>query len=310
MSKIKSEEELKESERILRKFLMDLEDQTRHDPNSRGKKRDFNNNLVSVPSSIKQEDPRTGSFAHIVTKAQIPLFYKVVSSDEDLENGSLKSDNNVSNLEDYKICTISKPYDEWSNFEPFAVKNSYTCCDNKSYSETSSSSLSSETSSEKSTSEKSTSEKDSSEKFSSPKSQNSSDKSKTTFHSFCDQLSNNSELSMCEEEELGEPNVCSMKCKAGLEKQMKSIPPKTPSEIEIENTIQTLFEKYDVNKICKDIKRIQKKNTKKENIQKKAEVCENKCRKAEEKQRKKGGFDVFPQGFYIFEVLFNSNLEY
>lgn len=85
MSEQRSQEELKESERILRQFLSDLEEQIKHDPHSKGKKFDFRNNLVSIPSSVQQQDPKTGAYIHIITTTQVPLFYQLVNVEESEE---------------------------------------------------------------------------------------------------------------------------------------------------------------------------------------------------------------------------------
>lgn len=90
------------------------------------------------------------------------------------------------------------------------------------------------------------------------------------------------------ETELDPSAPCIAKCENNLEKTLNSIPPKTESEIEIETTVQPLFEKYNAAHICKDIKKINKKNVKREKSLQKAEQCETKCKDS----RKKGGADV------------------
>lgn len=105
MSLNKSQDNLLESERILRQFLEDLEEQTKKNPSAGGRKSDFNHNLVKVPSSVKQTDPKTGNLKHIITKDQVPLFYEVVNSEEGYEDES------------------SKPEDNWSNFRPYSASD-------------------------------------------------------------------------------------------------------------------------------------------------------------------------------------------
>lgn len=240
--KPKSKEELNQSERILRKFLSDLEDEIKNNPSLKGKKADFRNHLVSIPSSVQRPDPKTGVPVHIITTSQVPLFYQLVNDEE-----------------------FSKPDVNQTSYQP-----KYDDQDSKP---------------------DKTAKKDG-------KNGNESSKQEPTLPPAKVEVKEDDGAQSARAQEEKErqaeerKKACLEHCNADLESKLKTLAQKTPSEVEIETNVQSLFEKYNVSQICEDLKKIEKKNTRRDMLLKRAEICRMECDKAEPTnadKRSKGG---------------------
>lgn len=260
MSNQKSQEELKESERVLRRFLSELEDQIQNDPSSKGKKADFRNNLVRIPSSVQKPDPKTGAPIHIITTSQVPLFYQLVDTEQDTEEES------------------SKPEDNMQNFGPYYTSGQEQVT---------------EQSTEKANKDQVTEMKSSKkEKEPKKKKKNGEAEQKPLIPQRVEVTEEACAQFYKARQGQGRKNACIEACNTELESKLKSLVQKTQSEEEIERNVQSLLEKYEVSKICDDLKKIEKKNTKRDMLLKKAELCRMECDKLDPTntdKRNKGG---------------------
>lgn len=333
MSKPKSEEELKKSERVLRQFLSDLEGQIKNDPSMKGKKADFNNNLVSIPSSVRKPDPKTGAPVHIITKSQVPLFYQLVHNIDGTEEESSKPEDNLQNYQPYRSSTESKttkkeqPASNTPKKEPVRITQFKRSPLKKVEV------LPGPDESAKATEEKEKKAKEDEMranmkaeeererkaredelKVQDEKTRTQEEKERKARE---DELKAHEEIRTQEEKERKaredalkaeeermqtkeenerkaqeRKNICIEHCKADLDSKLKTFTQKTKSEEEIEINVQSLLEKYKVSQICADLKKIEKKNTRRDMLLKRAEICKLECDKPEpieSDKRNKGG---------------------